>query len=329
MANKAVNIISVVALLALSPFCRASTNDPNDNLTLQIYLPREIVIKGNCLTLGQLALVRGSDHLAARANEILLGRISIPGQEVVIDRPTVLSRLASNGIPASMVTFVGAEKVMVKQQQQIIKGTDFIKRASAFLKDNPPVASACRFEPILMPQDLIAPDSGKSIELRPRLVNGCTGNQAKVQVIVLQDGKQIGSREATFRLKYNCRTAVTLVDIPAGAVINSENVKVENTLSNHPEPVDWKLPFDLVVKRPLPANTALTANMVAPASRPLVVERNQNVVIRIEKPGFLITALGKTLENGRAGEYIKVRNVDSQRIILARVNEDGTVEPVL
>jgi flagella basal body P-ring formation protein FlgA len=69
--------------------------------------------------------------------------------------------------------------------------------------------------------------------------------------------------------------------------------------------------------------------MVAPAGRPVVVGRNQSVIIRLEKPGLLVTAVGKTLENGRAGEHIKVRNVDSQRIILARVNEDGTVEPVL
>ena len=329
MFNKAVHIISVVTLLALGAFCRASANDPNNNLALQIYLPREIIVKGDCLTLGQLGIIRGSENLLTRANGTLLGRISVPGQEVVIDRPTVLSRLASNGIPASVVTFVGAEKVMVKQQQQIIKGTDLVARASAFLKDSPSVASVRRFEPILVPQDFIASESGKSIELRPRLVNGSTGNQAKVQIIVLQDGKQIGSREVAFRLKYNCRTAVTLVDIPAGSVINSENVKIVNTLSSHPEPADWKPPYGLVVKRPLPANTVLTANMVAIAGRPIVVERNQSVVIRIEMPGLLITAIGKTMENGRAGEYIKVRNVDSQRIILAKVNEDGTVEPVL
>ncbi|MHC4087226.1 MAG: flagella basal body P-ring formation protein FlgA [Planctomycetota bacterium] len=35
------------------------------------------------------------------------------------------------------------------------------------------------------------------------------------------------------------------------------------------------------------------------------------------------------MQEGRTGEYIKVRNLNSQRIILARVKEDGTVEPVL
>jgi hypothetical protein len=90
MNNKAVNIL-VVVLLALSPFCSASTNDSNDSLTLQIYLPREVEIEGNYLTLDRLAVVRGSDRLAVRANEVLLGRISAPGQEVVIDRPTHIS----------------------------------------------------------------------------------------------------------------------------------------------------------------------------------------------------------------------------------------------
>jgi flagella basal body P-ring formation protein FlgA len=34
------------------------------------------------------------------------------------------------------------------------------------------------------------------------------------------------------------------------------------------------------------------------------------------------------MQDGRAGDYIKIRNVDSQRIIIASVNENGTVEPV-
>jgi flagella basal body P-ring formation protein FlgA len=60
----------------------------------------------------------------------------------------------------------------------------------------------------------------------------------------------------------------------------------------------------------------------------VIVKRNQNVVIRMERPGLSVTAVGKAMQKGSVGEYIKVRNVDSQRLILARVNEDGTVEPV-
>jgi flagella basal body P-ring formation protein FlgA len=332
MSSRAINII-LVSLLVLEQFCQGSAAQPagdaNEDCALQIYLPREVTIKEDCLWLGQVGLVRGSDFFVAKASQIPLGRISVPGQEIVIDRPMVLSRLACNGIPSSKVTLLGAEKVKVKQQQKTIKGGDFVKRASSFLKDNPRTLSVCRLEPLSIPQDFAVPGDSNNMELRPRLAGTCPSDQANVQIVVLQEGKQIGIREVTFRLKYNCRTVVALVDIPAGAPISAENVKIENTISSHPEPADWKPPYGLIAKRHLPANTVLGANMVAPAGRPVVVGRNQSVIIRLEKPGLLVTAVGKTLENGRAGEHIKVRNVDSQRIILARVNEDGTVEPVL
>ncbi|MHC4762939.1 MAG: flagellar basal body P-ring formation chaperone FlgA, partial [Planctomycetota bacterium] len=60
----------------------------------------------------------------------------------------------------------------------------------------------------------------------------------------------------------------------------------------------------------------------------ILLKRNQNVVIKVDRLGLLITAIGKTMQDGRVGEYIKVRNVDSQRIIMAKVSEDGSVEPV-
>lgn len=335
MSGKTINCFLVVLLLTVEQLCQGTAtlppNDANEDCTLQVYLPREVTVKEDYLLLGQVGIIRGSNSFVARASQIPLGRISVPGQEVVIDRTMVLSRLACNGIPSSKVTLSGAEKVKIKQQQQTIKGADFVKRASLFLKDNPLTASACQLEPVSMPQDFAVAGAGKDkdIELRPLLAQTSTGGQAKVQIAIFQGGRQMGVREIAFRLKYNCRTAVVQVDIPAGTVITSENVRIENTISSYPEAADWKPPYGLITSRNLPANTVISANMIVPASRPVVVERNRNVIIRLEKPGLLVTAIGKTLEDGRAGEHIKVRNMDSQRIIVARVNEDGTVEPVL
>ena len=67
--------------------------------------------------------------------------------------------------------------------------------------------------------------------------------------------------------------------------------------------------------------------MIGPAKPKILLKRNQNVVIKVDRPGLLIPAIGKTLQDGRVGEYIKVQNVDSRRIIMAKVNKDGSVEP--
>jgi flagella basal body P-ring formation protein FlgA len=141
--------------------------------------------------------------------------------------------------------------------------------------------------------------------------------------------REIGTRQVAFALRFQSRQAVTKVDIPAGEVISPENVEIQRKQSNYPEPEDWKAPYGLVARRRLPPNTVLRSSMIGAGESATVIARNQNVVIRVEGPGFVITAAGKAMQDGKAGEYIKVRNVDSQRIILARINADASVEPVL
>ena len=325
MSNKKVTIILITCLLV-------SVNSKADNTkkdsVLQVYLPREITIKDSYLSLGQVGIIRGTESLVAKASEIALGRISVPGQKIVIDRNIVLSRLACNGIPASQVTLTGAEKITVKKQEQIITSNDFVKLASSFMKKNPPGVSVCEFKPIRSAKDFVITGTVKEIKLSPRLVQSRAINQAMVEIALLCDGQKIGVREVIFGLKYNCRQAVTKVNIPAGAVISPENVKIEKRTSNNPEPANWKAPYGLIAKRQIPANTVLSPHMAGPVKSPIIAKRNQKVVIRIDGPGFLITALGQVMQDGRAGEYIKVRNIDSQRIILVRINEDGSVKPV-
>jgi len=325
MSNRKVNII--LAMCLLLPV-NSIADGMKKNSGLQIYLPREITIKDKHLSLGQIGIIGGQESLVTKANEIALGQISAPGQKIVIDRQMVLSRLACNGIPLSKVTFTGAKSVTIKQQEHVISSDEFIKLASSFLEKKPPDVSVCGFNPIRKPQDLIINESGNDITFSPRLVPNRARNQAEVEIFIYSDGKKIGARKVIFGLKYSCRQAVTKVDIPGGTVISQENVKIEKITSNYPESSEWKSPYGLIAKRNIPAKTVLHPNMFGPVKSPIIIKRNQKVILRIEMPGFLITASGKAMQDGRAGECIKVRNVDSQRIILGKINEDGSVKPV-
>ena len=324
MINKIANTILIMCLLL--PVNSNAGNTTKDS-GLQIYLPREITIKDKHLSLGQVGIIRGQESLVAKASKITLGQISVPGQKIVISRKIVLSRLACNGIPLSKVKLTGAETLTIKQQERTIGSEEFIKLASSFLEKNPPGVSVCGFNPIRMPKDFIITGNGKDISFSRRLVSSTARNQAKVEIAIHSGGKIIGTSEIIFKLKYNCRQVVTKIDIPTGTVISPDNVKIEKTVSNYPESADWKPPYGLLTKRQIPAKTLLHPNMLGPVKSPIITKRNQKVVIRIDMPGFLITAFGKAMQDGRAGDYIKVRNVDSQRIILAMINEDGSVKP--
>lgn len=325
MSSRTISIIMVVCLLVAAS---GEAEVEEKDYGLRIYLPREIAIESDVPSLGQIGIIHGEESLVAKASKIVLGRISVPGQEVTIDRMVVLSRLACNGIPASKVRLTGAKEIKVRRQGQIIRGDEFAELARSFLGKSAFASSVCRAELARAVKDLIFEGTRKDIRLFPRLVKSSVPNQAKIQIAVLANGKEIGTRDVGFRLKYNSRRVVTLVDIPAGAVISPENVKIEKHVSDYPEPANWTLPYGLVARRRLAAKSVVRSSMVEPVKPPVVVKRNQNVVIRIDMYGLVITAMGKTMQDGRAGEYIRVRNVDSQRIILAKVSKDGTVEPV-
>lgn len=329
--NTGIFAACVVMIFAL--FCPVSANNKTSysqkDSYLKIYLPREVTVKDSNLSLGQVSIIQGGESLVAKASDIALGRISVPGQKIVIDRPMLLSRLACNGIPASKVTLTGSEKITVIQQNQTISSREFVSLANSFLEKSPIGNSACKWNLIRKPKDYVVSAGRKDIKLSPRLVQTGARNQARIEIVVLSGSNKIGVRQVTFALVYERRQAVTKVDIPEGGIISPENIKIEKIQSNDPELSNWKPPYGLITKNRLPANTVLRPNMLRSLESPILVKRNQNVVIRIERPGFLITASGKTMQDGKAGEYIKVRNMDSQRIIMARISEDGTVEPVL
>ena len=338
--------LAVALLLMRAQLCWSSTGNDSSDSTLRsgyaaavedgsasqarltIHLPREAAVESERLTLGQVADVTGQEPLAAKVREIVLGRISLPGQKITIDRSLILSRLACSGIPACDPVLSGADKVTVSQTTKVVKGESFVESASSFLAGSVRERSIARWEPVRLPAELVLSNQAQSIELLPRLVSRGVNGQATTEVSVVADGKAIGTRQVVFRPKYDIRRVVTLTDIGAGATITPDNTRIEKVVSDEPEPADWATPYGLVAVRNLAAGTVIGSGMAKASQPPVVIERNQTVVIRIERPGFVVTAMGKAIQQGKLGECIKVRNVDSQRVILAKVNEDGTVEPV-
>jgi flagella basal body P-ring formation protein FlgA len=120
-------------------------------------------------------------------------------------------------------------------------------------------------------------------------------------------------------------------EIAAGEIITKENVKITEEISSDAEPSDWQAPYGLTAVRRIAANSTITRGMVGAVRREVVVRRNRHVAVVFERPGLSITAVGKAMEDGRSGDCIKVRMQikDSPRIIYAKVNDNGTVEPLM
>jgi flagella basal body P-ring formation protein FlgA len=330
------NVYCVCLLLGISLLVGPSvwgavvaTDGPDGQVPLQIHLPREVTVRDCRLNLGQVSVVRGPEVLAAKASLVGLGRLSLPGQTVVLDRTTILSRLASSGIAASQVRLTGAKAIAVSRQQKIIEDEDFIEIGRQFLKQYPTARLASETIVTTRPKDLVLDDVPQEIELTPKLARSGGRGHALIQIQVLADGQVVGTRNVSFRMRFPRHRLVTTEPIPEGAALTEGNVKIETTVGDQPEPAGWKPPYGSVAMRPIPADTEIRQGMIGAARSAIVVRRNEVVQIRIERPGILITAMGTALQEAHAGECLKVRNADSRRTILCRVRDDGAVEPVL
>jgi flagella basal body P-ring formation protein FlgA len=297
---------------------------------LRIYLPREMVVKGETIELSQIGILQGDGGVVEKAGRIGLGRFALGGQRIVVDRGTILSRLASEGIRGIEVSISGAENVTVRRHERVISGECFVEAGEKFLRAQAGYSSASIIEPVVMPKDWVLGDGGGQVSLAVKKVKYGNEFKPKVWIGVLEEGVEKGGSEVVFKLTYNCRRAVAEVDIPAGTVISSEHVNVETVQSGVPEPSGWSEPYGLVAKRLIRAGDVVSAKVAGPAAPPILIQRKQQVFLKIDKGGLYISALGEALEDGKVGDYIRVRrglNRDG-RIVMGCVKADGTVEPV-
>ncbi len=60
-------------------------------------------------------------------------------------------------------------------------------------------------------------------------------------------------------------------------------------------------------------------------SKPLLVKRGNKVLIVAKSPTIEITCPGVAVENGRLGDFVRVKNIQTKRVIIARVRDSHTV----
>jgi len=319
--------LAVDVLLAASiAACADQTPAP---ATLRVHVPRSVRAEGATLRLGDVAVLQSDDAgLLARCQAIGMGRTPWSGERLVLDRATLAARLATHGVGGDRVCFTGADEVVVTRAEAVTPADAVATAARTFLEKVRPAPAECQWRLIRSPDALTAP-AGSQVALTAALAPHHARGEAKVVVTATADGQPVGSAEAVFRLAYPHRRLVAARDIAPGEVVTPENTKVLLTVADTPDSGDWSAPFGGTAVRAIAAGSEILPGLARPPKAEIVVHRNEAVVMRLAGECFTVTALGKALEDGRPGERIRVQNVDSGRIVLARVTHDGAVEPVM
>lgn len=313
--------LAMLVLAAMTTVALAADAPP-----LRIYIPREIDAGGESLTLADVCIIRGEQSAAAAASAVAMGRSPAGDEKITFTRNAILSRLASIGVVADKVELTGAQSVVVSRKATVVTPEQLCAAAVAEADKMRPAPQGARWAPAARP-DSIYVTQGDDFSLSAAMPEG-PGEPARVKVSAVAAGKTLAQAEVTLKLQYSVCRAVASLDIAAGEKLTPQNVRVETIWAERPGE-DFAPPFGQIASQRLAAGTVIRAALAAAPKAAVLVKRDDSVVMRVQGVCFTVTAVGQALEAGTAGQIIRVRNVDTKRIVTAKVMADGAVEPVM
>lgn len=320
---KSIKLIAAALLL----WTTAISGEQSKPEGLQIHLPRTATVSGKVIRLGSLGIVRGPDaKLVARVSDVTMGRTPWSKEKIVINRNTILSRLAGSGFKPGTVRLTGAAKITVTRNEKIFAPKDLVQLAETFLNKTRPAPEDCKWRLLRNPSELVVPEAA-NIELKPRMGKEMSSGYLYVEVAAVSGKQELGVAKILFKQFYSMRQLIALRNISSGSVITRKNAVVK-TISVSRKPPAWKSPYGMICAQSVRAGRVIRPSLWRSEKPVVMVRRNRAVRMKIQMKGFMIITTGQALQDGRIGELIKVRNVDSKRIIMATVGADGTVTPV-
>ncbi|MHC5083161.1 MAG: flagellar basal body P-ring formation chaperone FlgA [Planctomycetota bacterium] len=323
--KQSTSYILMMTLLVTACFAGAADDG------LRIFLPSQKVISDDVIELGDIAIVLGDTEIARKINQIPLGTFAVVGQEIKVDRQTILSRLASEGIKPGSVKFNGSEITEVRRQENSIGASQFLETARNFVNAQLKGKKIESMKLVRAAVPYAMKESMEGVQLVPKMSPRQSGGVMRVTVSAMHQGVELTRQELIFGVQYQVRQLVALQDLPVGTMITPDNVAINTVVSNRPEADVLSLPYGMMTRQRIAKDKVVRASMVQPKEAPLLVKRRQKVVLKFETGAFSVSTQGEAKEDGKVGDMIRVeRGIGrDRRTVIGTVMPDGTVKPVL
>ena len=320
-------LVILIPLTMLAAEIFGSSEDAENQTTVRIYLPREKTITAAGLTMDDITHISGRDgKLAAKVAALPMGRAPFPGEVLVLTRKTIQARLASEGYPPPKVLLTGATEIKLSRNTNNYSSDDLANVATEYLQKHI-VGKGIFWRVSKKPTPLYLAKSS-NCRLLMAIDEKSPAGHLRVIISAVAGKKTIATRMVHFKLTYQSQRVIATRDIPAGSAITPQNVKVESLIVARKPADKWQSPFGSLARKTIAQGAVISPNMLKAAKPVIRIKRNEAVLIAVRGKGWKITTRGVALQNGRVGDKIRVRNIDSRKIIIAKVDKSGEVVPL-
>jgi flagella basal body P-ring formation protein FlgA len=175
-----------------------------------------------------------------------------------------------------------------------------------------------------MPALYIATGTQPSLSLEKLSIDKTTG-QFQATLRAPADSPAGDTAKVTGRIYAITELPVTIRDIKPGETITERDLILTEMQSEKLGQNVLTAASDLVGRAPKRMIRAGQPLRLGDVEAPILVRKDAIVTMTMRTPGMTLTAEGRALENGAAGDTIKVMNTNSKRMIIATVEGDGQV----
>ena len=331
-----------VAGLMAGPEPLLAAGDPG----IRIELHPQVVAEQEAVTLGEIAEIKSRDPaVQAELVALPLGRAPQAGDAVALGRDVLARWIAARtGIAATQIAWAGPVETRILPLTHLVKGEEIAgcarEKLQALLTEG---SWRGDIELIQTPQDLAVPSGKVELKARSQAVlqtaAAATPPLAKRQSIwvdIWVDGRFIRTAPVGFDVSVYAPAYVALRDLAAGSVFDP----------GHPDPaqlavheVEWSgrsaepvMPVPPELQPPLPtlklrhnvsAGQPVTHADVAAA--PLVTHGGF-ATLRSKTGPIVLESRVEVLQDGTAGQTVRVKMPKATGAVLARVTGPGQVE---
>jgi flagella basal body P-ring formation protein FlgA len=286
----------------------------------------QATVAGPNITLGDVAKINSEDKaFLERLNRVTLIKAAPSGQKVTITHSMVKIALTREGYSLEGFHWEGADSILVLTETQEVTPDQLLEAAKSFILsqtgENPGNLEIKLLGPL---KNVVVPNGDLEIHYRPALVGQYEGTQILTAELTV-DGRDI--RVVPVRLDTQVFHTIVLTSkvVKKGDKFTIENVTVgkiqtskllKGSLQHLNDALGRTAAFDLGAGIPV---------RFSEINDPPVIQRGTTVQAFVESGNVEIMIHARAIEDGKAGEEIRVENTDSHKVLWARVLDENRV----
>lgn len=316
--------INNIIFLALVLLCSVLPVFSFDNQVRIIVVP-ETEVAGEEYCLGDVAQLEGGDPaILAELAGISLGPAPRAGNFRWLYRSYLELALQRAGWPAGTYLLEMPSRVKIYGASQKITGGMLAETVNALVAEYAsPEWREWWVENLNLPPEMTLPPGEVRIELENKPVRLSPGSLV-LRLKIMLDGKEYRTIPVSGRLRVKAEVLVLKSDLEKGAVLTEDNYQREvREVTSNNALLESLAPGAFRTTRPLQAGKVLEDRDLEPVP---TITKNSRVRIIARGTSLLVTVAGLALEDGKLGEEISVKNMESGAILRATVIGPDEVE---